>query len=182
MKGALILLGVLVVALLIFGSQLLDLRSEIKAEKNEIDARWEQVDSDMKERADSVLALLASIRRPAKEPEQPVITEVQNARLALLNARRKHEEMDANARLDDAIPRLLLAHNRETSVTLQDELAREENQIAVDRRDYNAAITKYNTDIELFPKNVAAGIFGLHRDDGYFKTPEKEKNAPRVKF
>ena len=39
---------------------------------------------------------------------------------------------------------------------MQDELSGTENRIAVERRKYNETVQKYNTDIELFPKNIAA--------------------------
>src|SRR5206468_1210655 len=76
----------------------------------------------------------------------------------------------------------LVTEKNENFLRLQDELAGTENRIAVDRRDYNEAIRKYNTDVELFPRNIAAAIFGFHRDDAYFKTTEQEKKVPQVKF
>ena len=72
--------------------------------------------------------------------------------------------------------------SNENFLRIQDELAGTENRIAVDRRDYNKSIQTYNTDIDLFPRNVAASLFGFHRDDAYFKTTEEEKQVPRVKF
>ena len=72
--------------------------------------------------------------------------------------------------------------SNENFLRLQDELTGTENRIAVSRRDYNLAIQKYNTDVELFPKNLAASVFGFKRDDAYFKTTDEEKKVPQVKF
>jgi LemA protein len=72
--------------------------------------------------------------------------------------------------------------SNENFLRLQDELAGTENRIAVDRRDYNEAIKNYNIGVEQFPKNIAASIFGFHRDDAYFKTTEEERKVPQVKF
>ena len=72
--------------------------------------------------------------------------------------------------------------SNENFLRLQDELAGTENRIAISRRDYNDAITKYNTDIELFPRSLAASLFGFQRNDAYFKTTEEEKKVPQVKF
>jgi LemA protein len=153
MKGALIILGVLILVGLVFGGQLMGQRNELVTERNEIEGRWAQVDNDMKRRADLIPNLVETVKGYAKQ-EQTVIGEVANARAALLGAHSKQE----------------------------DELAGTENRIAVDRRDYNGAIQKYNTDIDLFPKNIAASLFGFHRDDAYFKTTEEEKKVPQVKF
>ena len=70
----------------------------------------------------------------------------------------------------------------ENFLRLQDELAGTENRIAVERRKYNEVVQKYNTDIELFPKNIAASMFGFQREDAYFKADAAAKEAPKVKF
>jgi LemA protein len=188
MKGALIGLVILVLVGLVFGGQLIGSKNELVVEKNEIDGKWAQVDNDMKRRADLIPNLVETVKGYAKQ-EQTVIGEVANARAALLGAHSKDEEIGANNQLSGAIGRLLVLQesypqlkSNENFLRLQDELSGTENRIAVSRRDYNEAIKKYNTDVELFPKNIAASIFGYHRDDAYFKTTEEEKKVPSVKF
>lgn len=188
MKGLLIGVGVLVIVGVVFGGQLMGSRNQLVTEKNDIDARWAQVENDMKRRADLIPNLVATVQGYAKQ-EQAVIGEVTSARSALLGARSKEDAINANNQLSGAIGRLLVLQenypqlkSNENFLRLQDELAGTENRIAVDRRDYNEAIRKYNTDVELFPRNIAAGIFGFHRDNAYFKTTEEEKKVPQVKF
>jgi len=188
MKGALIILGALIVIALVFGGQLMGERNQLVAEHNDIDGRWAQVDNDMRRRAELIPNLVETVKGYAKQ-EQTVIGEVANARAALLGAHTKQDEIGANNQLSGAIGRLLVLQenypqlkSNENFLRLQDELAGTENRIAVDRRDYNEAIQKYNTDIDLFPKNLAASIFGFHRDDAYFKATEEEKKVPQVKF
>src|SRR3954454_7012430 len=188
MKSVLVVVGILVLGGLIFGGQLMGQRNRLVTEKNDIDARWAQVDNDMKRRADLIPNLVETVKGYAKQ-EQTVIAEVANARAALLGARSKGDEINANNQLSGAIGRLLVLQenypqlkSNENFLRLQDELAGTENRIAVSRRDYNEAIKKYNTDVELFPKNIAAALFGYHRDDAYFKTTEQEKKVPQVKF
>lgn len=188
MKGALIVLAVVVLIVIIFGGQLMGERNQFVTERNDIDARWAQVDNDMKRRADLIPNLVETVKGYAKQ-EQTVIGEVANARAALLGAHTKQDEMNANNQLSGAIGRLLVLQenypqlkSNENFLRLQDELAGTENRIAVDRRDYNEAIKKYNIDVELFPKNVAASLFGYHKDDAYFQTTAQEKQVPQVKF
>ncbi|MBV8072740.1 MAG: LemA family protein [Acidobacteriaceae bacterium] len=163
-------------------------RNQLVTEKNEIESRWAQVDNDMKRRADLIPNLVETVKGYAKQ-EQTVIGEVANARAALLGARSKDEEITANNQLSGALGRLLVLtenypqlKSNENFLRLQDELAGTENRIAVSRRDYNLAVQRYNTDVELFPKNIAASIFGFHKEDAYFKTTEEEKKVPQVKF
>jgi LemA protein len=188
MKGGLIVAVVVVIVLVAFSGQLMGSRNQLVTEKNDIDARWAQVENDMKRRADLIPNLVETVKGYAKQ-EQTVIGEVANARAALLGARTKEDAINANNQLSGALGRLLVLtenypqlKSNENFLRLQDELAGTENRIAVDRRDYNEAIKKYNTDVELFPRNIAAAIFGFHRDDAYFKTTEEEKKVPQVRF
>lgn len=188
MKLGAMILVVLILAALIFGGQLISGRNRLVTERNQIDAKWAQVDNDMKRRADLIPNLVETVKGYAKQ-EQTVIAEVANARAALLGARTREDEINANTQLSGALGRLLVLQenypqlkSNENFLRLQDELAGTENRIAVSRRDYNEAIRQYNTDVELFPRNIAASLFGFKRDDAYFKTTEEEKQAPAVKF
>jgi LemA protein len=188
MKNVLILVAVLVVIGVIFGGQLMGSKNTFVVEKNDIEARWAQVETDMKRRADLIPNLVETVKGYAKQ-EQTVFGEVAQARSALLGAGSREQKMDANNQLSGAIGRLLMLtenypqlKSNENFLRLQDEIAGTENRIALSRRDYNEAIKKYNTDIELFPKSIAASIFGYHRNDDYFKTNEQERKTPQVKF
>jgi LemA protein len=188
MRSGLIILGVVVLVGLVFGGQLVGSRNSLVTQKNEIDQRWAQIDVDMKRRADLIPNLVETVKGYAKQ-EQTVIGEVANARSALLNARSREGEIAANNQLSGAIGRLLVLQENypqlksdENFLRLQDELSGTENRIAVDRRDYNLALQRYNTDVELFPKNIAASLFGFQKDNNYIKTTEEEKKVPSVKF
>jgi LemA protein len=188
MKSGLIVAGVVVVVAIVIGGSLMSTRNELVTEKNEIDGRWAQVDNDMKRRADLIPNLVETVKGFAKQ-EQTVFGDIAAARSALLNARGRQEEIGANNQLSGAIGRLLLLQenypqlkSNENFLRLQDELERTENRIAVSRRDYNEAIRKYNTDVELFPKNLTASLFGFQRNNDYFKATAEERKTPQVKF
>jgi LemA protein len=191
MKSGLLILIVVVVVVLIFGGQLMSERNRLVSEKNQIDARWAQVENDMKRRADLIPNLVETVKGYAKQ-EQSVIGEIANARASLLSAAGKQDrqgEINANSQLSGALGRLLVLQERypdlksnENFLRLQDELAGTENRIAVDRRDYNEAIRTYNTDIEQFPQNIAASLFHFSKDDNYFKVTEEDKKVPQVHF
>lgn len=188
MKGALIVLGVIVLVAIIVGSYLVGVKNELVREQNMIQNNWAQVDNDLKRRADLIPNLVETVKGYAKQ-EQTVFGDIAAARSRLLNAPTPEGKIEANNQLSGALGRLLVLQeaypqlkSNENFQRLQDELSGTENRIAVARRDYNEAITKYNTDIELFPKSLAAGLFGFHRNDAYFKTTEEEKKVPQVKF
>ncbi|HZT37304.1 MAG TPA: LemA family protein [Bryobacteraceae bacterium] len=187
MKAALITLGVIVVIILIFGMSLVGTRNSLVAEKQAVDAQWSQVDVALQRRADLIPNLVETVKGFAKQ-EQAVFGQIAQARSALLSARTPQEKIDANAQLSSALGRLLVIvenypqlRSSEHFHTLMIELEGTENRINVERRKYNEAVQRYNTDIQLFPKNLAASLFGFGPAP-YFKAEEAAKIAPKVQF
>jgi LemA protein len=188
MKILLIVLAVLLVVGLIFGGQIVGIRNQLVTQREGINGAWSQVDVALQRRADLIPNLVETVKGYAKH-EQAAIEAVANARAALIGARTPQERIQANTQLDSALGRLLVVVENypqlkanENFLRLQDELAGTENRIAVERRKYNEAVQTYNTQIELFPNNVAAGLFGFARNDAYFKTDPASRQAPPVKF
>src|SRR6476646_9631188 len=188
MKGALIALVVIVVLALVLGGSLMSSRNELVTEREAITGAFSQVDTALQRRNDLIPNLVETVKGMAKQ-QQAVIVSVTKARAAMLGAQTPADKIAADADLRSAIGRLMVVvenypqiKSNENFLRLQDELAGTENRIAVERRKYNETVQRYNTDIELFPKNIAASLFGFKREDAYFKADTAAKEAPKVKF
>src|SRR6476469_821626 len=188
MKILLIILGVLLLVGLMFGGKFVSVRNDLAVQNEAIAGAWAQVDVALQRRADLIPNLVSTVKGFAVH-EQQVIDSVTAARAALGGARTPQEKIAANTQLDGALSRLLVVvenypnlKSNENFLRLQDELAGTENRIAVERRKYNEVVQRYNTDIEIFPKNIAASMFGFHRNDAYFKAEGGAREAPKVKF
>jgi LemA protein len=188
MKIVLILLGVLLVVGLIAGVQMRNTYNELYTQKEDIAAKWSQVDIGLQRRLDLIPNLVETVKGFAKQ-EKEIMEAVANARAGLLNARTPQEKIDGNGRLDSALGRLLLVvenypnlKSNENFMRLQDELAGTENRIAVERRKYNESVQRFNTNLGLFPNNIVGSIFGFQRNDAYFKTDATARTAPKVAF
>jgi LemA protein len=188
MKIVLIVLAVIVLVVLMVGGSLMGTRNELVTEREAVNGAWSQVDVALERRADLIPNLVEAVKGFAKH-EQGVIDSVTSARAALGGARTPSEKIAANSQLDGALSRLLIVVENypnikadENFLRLQDELAGTENRIAVERRKYNETVQRYNTDIELFPKNIAASMFGFQRNDAYFKAEGNAREVPKVKF
>src|SRR5271165_1652988 len=188
MKIALVIVGVLVLVGLMIGGSLMTTRNELVTEHESVKSAWSQVDIVLQRRLDLIPNLVETVKGAAGH-EEKVIGEVTEARAAMMGAKTPAERIQANSQLDGALGRLLVVVENypnikanENFLRLQDELAGTENRIAVERRKYNEVVQKYNTDIALFPKNIAASMFGFHREDAYFKADTAAKEAPKVKF
>jgi LemA protein len=184
----LIVLGVIVLLAVIFGGSLMGARNDLVTEREAVKAAWSQVDVVLQRRVDLIPNLVETVKGAAAH-EEKVIGEVTEARAAMMGAKTPQERIAANSQLDGALGRLMVVVENypnikanENFIHLQDELAGTENRIAIERRKYNEVVQKYNTDIALFPKNIAAGMFGFQREDAYFKADTAAKEAPKVKF
>ena len=185
---ALIIVGILVVVALVMGGSLFGTHNQLVQEREAIKGSWSQVDVVLQRRADLIPNLVETVKGYAKH-EETAIDSVTAARAALGGAQTPKDKIAANSQLDSALSRLLVVVENypnlkanENFMRLQDELSGSENRIAVERRKYNETVQKYNTDIELFPNNIAASIWGFKREDAYFQADAASKQAPKVKF
>jgi LemA protein len=185
---ALAVVGFLVIVGLVLGGSLIGSRNDLVQEKEAINGAWSQVDVVLQRRADLIPNLVETVKGYATH-EEKAIDSVTAARAALGGAQTPKDKIAANGQLDSALSRLLVVVENypnlkanENFMRLQDELSGTENRIAVERKKYNDIVQKYNTDIALFPKNIAASMFGFQREDAYFKADAASKEAPKVKF
>jgi LemA protein len=188
MKIGVIILIIIVLLAVWFGSTFVGHRNEMVRKREAINSAWSQVDVVLQRRADLIPNLVETVKGVAGQ-EQKVFGDIAAARSALLNAKTPADKIAANGQLDGALGRLLVIvenypqlRSNENFMRLQDELAGTENRIAVERRRYNDAIQDYNTYIGLFPNNIVASLSGFTRDDAYFKAEEGSRQAPRVNF
>ncbi len=188
MKIGLIILVILALVLVGCGAKIVSTRNQLVRERVEVETQWHQVDVVLQRRADLIPNLVETVKGYAKH-EQGAIQAVANARAALVGAKTPEERINANSQLEGALGRLLVVVENypnlkadEQFKNLQYELAGAENRIAIERRRYNEAVQRYNTDIELFPNNIAASLFGFSKNNAYFTTSAGAREAPKVAF
>lgn len=188
MKTGWIALGVVVLGAFVVGSSLMGSRNDLVTQREEYRGAFKQVDVDLQRRLDLIPNLVETVKGFAAQ-EKTVLESIANARSAMAGAKNPAERIAANSQLEGALSRLLVVvenypqlKSNENFQRLQDELAGTENRIAVSRRRYNEAVQKYNTNIELFPKNIAASLFSFTREDAYFNADPAAKQAPKVAF
>jgi LemA protein len=170
----------LVAAALLFGAlgvRCMAIRKDLVSERLAIDAEWLQVDAALVHRA-GIVPELANLVQAEAPAEAGAIHAVNDARNGLIAAHTQHEKIQANARLDDALARLMLQVENYTKLDsgkpygdLLEALKGAEYDIAVARRKYNEAVEHYNARIDLFPNNIVASVTRLGKIDAYFQTP-----------
>jgi LemA protein len=167
----------LVAVALVLGAKCVTVRKDLVSERQAIDADWAQVDAALAHRAGIVPELTSTVQAAAPAAAG-AINVVGDARDALSGAGSQHQKIQANARLDEALARLILQVENYPKLEssrkygdLLEALKGAEYQIAVARRKYNEAVEHYNARIDLFPSNIVSSVTGLGKIDAYFQTP-----------
>jgi len=188
MKTGALILVVVLLAVGLFGCQAVGIRNDLVTQQESIKAAWAQVDNVLQRRADLLPNLVETVKGFASQ-EQKVFGDIAQARAAMAGARTPQERIAANGQVESALGRLLVVsenypqlRSNENFMRLQDELSGTENRIAVERKRYNDTVQKFNTNIQLFPNNLVAGLFGFQKEDAYFKTEPAKREVPQVKF
>ncbi len=154
---------------------------------NRIDNSLSQIDVQLKKRADLVPNLIETVKGYAKH-EKKIITEVTNARKALLSAQSMPEKVKAGSALQNALKSIFaLAENypqlraNENFLHLQQELSAIEDKIAYARQYYNDSILSFNNAVATFPGAFFAGLYRKQRKE-FLEIPAEAKAVPKVEF
>ncbi len=154
--------------------------------RNQVDYAFGGVDALLKKRWDLVPNLVESVQEYTKH-ESRVLDELTRLRSRALS---EPSDPDAAVALDSEASRVLrgllvsveaypeLAAS-ESFQHLQRALAEIEEQISAARRAYNAAVTRLNDAVEMFPSNLVANWMGLRRRRVFAIEPS-EAERPEV--
>ena len=198
---ALIVLAVLVVILLMCGLGGISSYNSLVTKKQEVDAKWSEVQNQMQRRADLIPNIVGTVKGVAGLEER-VFTKIAEARSQLLSTIQNpnsstEDKMAADQHLTQAMRDggllgtggrfLSIAENypqlksNESFLKLQDELAGTENRLATARRDYTLAAQDYNTTRSKFPMVLFASIMGF-KAQPYFQADPGAQQVPKVDF
>lgn len=188
MKGILVGLGVVALIVVFVIAGLVGGYNSIVSKHETITAKWAQVENQLQRRNDLIPNLVNTVKGYASH-EKTVLEDIANTRSQWAKAGSVEEKVKAAGAMDSALSRLLLVVENypdlkadQTFLKLMDELSGTENRISVERMRYNEAVRDYNVTVRMFPGNIIAGMFGYKVAPEYFKSEEKAKIVPEVKF
>lgn len=182
--GGLVGLGIVVA---IIAMSLIGTYNTLVVMDTDVQAKWAQIDNQLKRRADLIPNLVETVKGFAAQ-EKSIMADISDARAKLGGADSPSEAAEANAELTSALGRLLVIvenypdlKSDQTFKDLMFELTGTENRIAVARKDYNETVQPYNVKVRSFPTNLIAPIFGFHQAE-FFEIAESERATPEVDF
>src|SRR6187402_1571513 len=162
-------------------------------------ARWADVQNEYQRRADLVPNLVNTVKGYAKQ-ESSVLVGVTEARAKATSIQVSADDLKdpaklqqfgaAQGQLSQALGRLLSVQenypdlkSNQNFLALQSQLEGTENRITIARRDYNASVRAYNTELRTFPGVLwAKTFFRSSKPMAEFAASDDAQKPPEVKF
>lgn len=154
---------------------------------NKVKESWSSVDILLKQRADLIPNVVSAVKGYSKH-EKNTLTSITKARSEVINAESKKDSIDANERLGNEVSKIMMLKEEypelkadKNFMKLQDDLSEIEDSIAKSRSIYNKNVLNYKNNLEVFPSNIIASIFGF-KQELFFEIKKEEKENPTIKF
>jgi LemA protein len=196
MKKGLIILGVVVVIVIGLYSWASGIYNTAVTLDQNVKESWGNVNTAYQRRNDLIPNLVNTVKGYAKH-EQSTLTAVIEARakatgITIDPSNVTPEQLaafnSAQSGVSSSLSKLLVSVEQYPNLKadasfmkLQDELTSTENQILTARTRFNEAVKPYNNNINTFPRNILAGMYGL-KEKPYFEASTGADKPVEVKF
>ena len=197
--GALALVGGLAVVVVILGVFVIGVYNKLVTMRNRYKNAYAQIDVQLKRRYDLIPNLVETAKGYMKHESGTLtaVTEARNIAYAASkgaasnpgDAAAMKNLVSAETGLGGALSRLMVVSEQypdlkanQNMMQLTEELTSTENKISFARQAYNDSVMTYNTDREVFPSNLIAGMFNFTAAESFVIDKPEEKNAPKVSF
>jgi len=152
------------------------------------EAFFAQVGVELKRRSNLIPNLVVAAKKYAFHEEE-VFKHVSDAREMFVQAKGLKDKMEAAAKLDAALSKLLAVVEQypdlKATQSIQDlikELSNTENRIAEEKGKYNEVARAYNQLLSAFPTNILGKIYGFGRPMPYIGAEKDFLKTPEVEF
>ena len=196
---AVILLVVVVVIALGVVGFVIGVFNKLVTMRNRYKNAYAQIDVQLKRRYDLIPNLVETAKGYMKH-ESTTLEEVTKARNIAYTASQAAAAnpgdagtmknlVSAESGLAGTLSRLMMVSEaypdlkaNQNMMQLTEELTSTENKISFARQAYNDSVMTYNTDREVFPSNIIAGMFNFGPAELFAIDKPEQKEAPKVSF
>ena len=185
LETIIIILIVAVIILIVF--YIIGIYNKLVNARNKVNDQFAQIDVQLKRRSDMIPNLVETVKGYTKH-EEKTLKEVVEARNKMNTANGINEELEASNQITGALNKLFALSEaypdlkaNENFMSLQQDLKETEDKLSYARSFYNDTVLNYNNLREQFPSNIIAELFNFGKIE-FFKTEDKEKEVPNVKF
>jgi len=196
---ALVVLGGLVLLAIIVGVMVMGIYNKLVTMRNRYKNAYAQIDVQLKRRYDLIPNLVETAKgyMAHERGTLEAVTAARNIAYAASKAAAANPgDADAMKNLTAAesglggtLSRLMMVSEQypdlkanQNMMQLTEELTSTENKISFARQAYNDSVMTYNTDREVFPSNLIAGMFNFTAAELFVVDKPEQKDAPKVSF
>jgi len=197
--GLVVVLGVLLLIVLVVGGMGVGIYNRLVALRNEYKNQFSQIDVQLKRRHDLIPNLIETAKGYMAH-ERGTLDEVVAARNGAVAARQKaatnpsdptavQQVVVAEGVLSQSLGRLFAVAEaypdlkaNQNMLQIQNELTETENRISFARQAYNEAVRNFNTQREIFPNSLIAGIFNFAAATLFEISDPGDREVPKVSF
>ena len=197
--GLIIAIVVLVVVLLSLVGFIVSVYNKLVTMRNRYKNAYAQIDVQLKRRYDLIPNLVEIAKGYIKHERETLenVTKARNiayvaSQAAAANpgdAGTMKNLVSAESGLAGTLSRLMMVSEsypdlkaNQNMMQLTEELTSTENKISFARQAYNDSVMVYNTDREVFPSNLVAGMFNFGAAELFVVDKPEQKDAPKVSF
>jgi LemA protein len=195
----LLVLAAIVLVVVVFFATGVGIYNRLVSLRNDYKNQFAQIDVQLKRRHDLIPNLVETAKGYMAH-ERGTLDEVIAARNGAVAAR---QQVSAAPTEPDAVQKVAAAEGALTQslgrlfavaeaypdlkanqnmLALQGELTETENRISLSREAYNESVRNYNTQREIFPNSVLAGMFNFAPASLYEITDPGDREVPKVSF
>lgn len=183
-----IIFGILILVFILLALWLVFTYNSLISVEKRVENAWAQIDVQLKRRADLIPNLIETVKGYAKF-EKKVLTDITNARTAILSAKTPKQAAKGENLLEGALKSVFAVAEayptlkaNENFKALQEELASTENKVSFARQFYNDMVMNWNAMILQFPTKIVANMFGRNKSREFFEAEPSERKNVKVDF
>ncbi len=194
-----VVLGGLLLVALIIGGMVVGVYNKLVTLRNRYKNAYAQIDVQLKRRYDLIPNLVETAKGYIKHERETLEAGTQARNIAYAAAKAAASNPgDATAMknltaaetgLAGTLSRLMMVSEaypdlkaNQNMMQLTEELTSTENKISFARQAYNDSVMTYNTNREVFPSNLVAGMFNFAAAELFVVDKPEQKEAPKVSF
>ena len=199
MGPLIIALLVIVVLLVVVLGSVVGIYNKLVTMRNRYKNAYAQIDVQLKRRYDLIPNLVETAKGYIKHERETLeaVTAARNIAYAASKAAAANPGdatamkslASAETGLGGTLSRLMMVSEaypdlkaNQNMMQLTEELTSTENKISFARQAYNDSVMTYNTDREVFPSNLIAGMFNFTAAELFVIDKPEQKDAPKVSF
>ena len=179
---------ILLIILIVLVVAIIGMYNKLAQSRIKVDNAWSQIDVQLQRRFDLIPNFVETVKGYMNH-ESETFEKITKLRTAWANTQSVSEKANLDNELSTSLKTIMavsenypeLKANQNFS-ELSEELRNTENKISFSRQFYNDTVTRYNTQLAVFPSNIIANIFGFTARDLFKAENDEARKNVKVDF